>query len=112
MLFLVGYILAMAKSIDYHNYLIESLKDPDEALGYLNAALEDGDIEGFLEALKNVIEAQEGSMTSFAVKAQKSRPSLYKTLSKGGNPYLKSANDILHTLGFQLSVTKGQAAGL
>lgn len=52
----------MAKSIDYHDYLIESLKEPSEAAGYLNAALEDGDIDGFLEALRNVVEAH-GGMT-------------------------------------------------
>ena len=38
----------MAKSIPYDEYLIESLKDPEEAVGYLNAALEDGDIDVFL----------------------------------------------------------------
>lgn len=30
------------KSIDYQDYLIESLKDPEEATSYLNAALMDG----------------------------------------------------------------------
>ena len=27
----------MAKSVDYHDYLIKSLKDPQEASGYLSA---------------------------------------------------------------------------
>lgn len=31
----------MAKIIDYQDYLIQSLKDPNEAAGYLNAALDD-----------------------------------------------------------------------
>jgi hypothetical protein len=30
----------MSKNIKYQDYLIESLKDPEEAVGYLNAALE------------------------------------------------------------------------
>ncbi|HHW4979450.1 TPA: DNA-binding protein [Legionella anisa] len=55
----------MTKSIDYKDYLVESLKNPQEAAGYLNAALEDGDIDGFLEALRNVVEAQ-GGMTSLS----------------------------------------------
>jgi probable addiction module antidote protein len=93
----------MSKSIDYHDYLIESLKDSKEAAGYLNAALEDNDIEGFLEALRNVVEAQ-GGMTQLAKKTTKGRNSLYKTVSKSGNPYLRNTNDILHALGFQLAV--------
>lgn len=94
----------MDKSINYHDYLIETLKDPSEAAGYLNAALDDGDIDGFLEALRNVVEAH-GGMTKLSEKTLKGRNSLYKTISSTGNPFLRSTNDILHTLGFHLSVT-------
>ena len=93
----------MSKSINYADYLSESLKDPAEAKGYLNAALDDGDIDGFLEALRNVVDAY-GGITALSEKTDKGRTSLYKTLSKSGNPYLKNANDILHSLGFKLSV--------
>jgi len=48
-----------AKSVSYQDYLIGSLKDPEEAAGYLNAALEGGDINVFLLALQNVIQAQD-----------------------------------------------------
>jgi len=48
----------MIKSINYQDYLIESLKDPEEAAGYLNAALEGGEIDVFLLALQNVVKAQ------------------------------------------------------
>ncbi len=47
-----------AKSASYQNYLINSLKDPVEAKGYLNAAIEGGDINVILLALQNVIDAQ------------------------------------------------------
>lgn len=94
----------MAKTIDYHDYLIESLKDPCEAAGYLNAALDDGDIDGFLEALRNVVEAH-GGMTKLSEKTSKGRNSLYKTISSNGNPYLRNTNEILHALGFHLAVT-------
>ena len=93
----------MSKSIDYHGYLIGSLKNPQEAAGYLNAALEDDDIDGFLEALRNVVEAQ-GGISQLAKKTEKGRNSLYKTVSKSGNPYLRNTNEILHALGFQLAV--------
>ena len=98
----------MAKNIDYHDYLIETLKEPSEAAGYLNAALDDGDIDGFLEALRNVVEAH-GGMTKLSEKSSKGRNSLYKTISSTGNPYLRSTNEILHTLGFHLSVTANES---
>jgi probable addiction module antidote protein len=93
----------MAKSINYHDYLIESLKEPSEAAGYLNAALDDGDIDGFLEALRNVVEAY-GGIAKLSEKSAKGRNSLYKTISSSGNPYLRNTNEILHALGFHLSV--------
>jgi probable addiction module antidote protein len=89
--------------VSYQEYLIESLKDPVEAAGYLNAALEGGDIHVFLEALKNVIEAQ-GGLSFLAKKTHKSRTSLYKALSATGNPYLKSTNEILSAIGLQLCI--------
>ena len=93
----------MAKSRSYQEYLIESLKDPQEAAGYLNAALEGGDIQVFLLALQNVIKAH-GGVTKIAEKAKKIRTSLYKSLSTDGNPYLKNTNDILAALGMHLTV--------
>jgi probable addiction module antidote protein len=93
----------MSKSINYHDYLMKSLKEPEEAAGYLNAALDDGDIDGFLEALRNVVESY-GGMTKLAEKSSKGRNSLYKTISGTGNPYLRNTNEILQSLGFHLSV--------
>lgn len=54
----------MKRSKNYHDLLIESLKDPREAMAYLNAALEDckdGSEESqniLLVALRNVALAQ------------------------------------------------------
>lgn len=93
----------MKKTINYQDYLIESLKDPEEAAGYLNAALEGGDIEVFLLALHNVVKAQ-GGITRLAEKSHKSRTSLYKALSKNGNPHLKNTNEILSAIGLHLAV--------
>lgn len=98
----------MSKSINYQDYLIESLKDPEEAAGYLNAALDGGDIEVFLLALHNVVQAQ-GGVSRLAEKAHKSRTSLYKALSKKGNPYLKSTNEILSAIGLHLAVVPGKS---
>lgn len=93
----------MVKKTSYQDYLIKSLKDPEEAAGYLNAALDGGDIKVFLLALHNVIQAQ-GGIANVAHKTDKSRTSLYKALSLKGNPYLESIQIILDAIGLHLQV--------
>jgi probable addiction module antidote protein len=93
----------MAISTSYQNYLLKSLEDPEEAAGYLNAALEGGDIDVFLLALQNVVKAR-GGVARLAEKTHKSRTSLYKALSVEGNPYLKNTKEILSAIGMHLSV--------
>ena len=94
----------MTKTISsYQKDLIEALKDPCEAAAYLNAAIEEGDREVFLLALRNVAEAN-GGMGAIAAKANLSRESLYRMLSKRGNPEIKSLFTLLHTMGLRLAV--------
>ena len=94
----------MNKSKAYQPDLIESLRDAGETKKYLKAALEEGDPELFLLALRNVAEAQ-GGVAQLAEKAKLNRESLYKILSKRGNPELKSLDALLHALGFRHAVT-------
>jgi hypothetical protein len=49
-------------SSSYHSYLIESLKDPQEAAAYLDAVLEDCTYDELDLALRNVAEARLGSL--------------------------------------------------
>lgn len=93
----------MVKKIGYQEYLINSLKDPEEAVGYLNAALEGGDIQVFLIALHNVVQAQ-GGISKLSENTHKSRTSLYKALSKKGNPHLESTNEILSAIGMHFQI--------
>src|SRR5665648_225875 len=93
----------MVKSVSYQDYLLESLSDPEEAAGYLNAALEGGDLDVFLLALRNVVQAK-GGIAKLAEKTHKSRTSLYKTLAQKGNPHLKNTNEILSAMGMHLTV--------
>ncbi len=51
------------KTTTYQEDLIEALKDSREAAAYLNAAMEEGDRELFLLALRNVAEAHGGMAT-------------------------------------------------
>ena len=95
------------KSMDYQEYLIDSLKEPEEARGYLNAALEGGEVDVFLRALQNVVKAQRG-LRKLAEETNKSRTSLYKALSEEGNPHLKSISDILSVMGLHLAIVANQ----
>jgi probable addiction module antidote protein len=93
----------MERMVDYQKYLINSLKNPEEAAGYLNSSLEAGDLNQFLLALRNVAQAQ-GSVSKLANKITKSRTSLYKTLSEEGNPYLRNTCEILNALGMKITI--------
>lgn len=92
------------KFINYQEELIEALKDPEEAIAYLNAALMDEDERVFLLALKNVLEAQGGNISSLAKETQLNRENLYRMLSKNGNPKLTSIKSVLNTLDLELAV--------
>lgn len=93
----------MAKVTSYQEDLIEALKDPKEAAAYLNAAIEEGDREVFLLALRNVAQAH-GGMSQIAKKTHLKRESLYRMLSKKGNPEIKSIFNLLHAIGLKLTV--------
>jgi len=47
----------MGKIKDYKEHLLKVLQDPEEAIAYLDACLEDEDPCVFLSALKDVAEA-------------------------------------------------------
>lgn len=93
----------MAKSKSYQDSLIESLKDPTEAAEYLNAALEDGEPEVFLLALRDVVESY-GGMGKLAASTSLNRENLYRMLSTKGNPEFFSLSTVLGAVGFRLAV--------
>jgi len=101
----------MAKSKSYQQELMAALRDPEEAAEYLNAALEDGDRDVFLLALRNVAEARLGGMSKLAAATGLNRESLYRMLSDKGNPELSSLSKLLQVLGLKLAVeVDGHAA--
>jgi probable addiction module antidote protein len=94
----------MARTRDFRKELIKSLRDPEEAIGYFNAILEeckDCDEEEaqklILLALKNIAEAQ-GGITELAKRTGLGRESLYKTLSAKGNPKLSTLISVTQAL--------------
>ena len=90
----------MRKTKPFHDYLIDSLKDPNEAAQYLNAVLEENDPKLFLVALRDVADAY--GMSYIAKKTDLNRPSLYRMLSKKGNPEIYSIFALLSAIGLNL----------
>lgn len=89
-------------SIPYVEVLHEWLQDPAQAAAYLDAALEDGDQEVFLLALRDVAEAR--GFTAVAQGADLNRENLYRMLSRQGNPQLSSLTALLKSMGLRLAV--------
>ena len=89
------------RTSSYHSGLIDRLRNPQAAASYLRAAMEDSR-EMFLVALRNVAEARQ--MSKVAETAKVSRESLYRMLSRNGNPTYNSLDSVLRTVGLKLSV--------
>ncbi len=94
---------AAAPSVPYEQWLLERLKDPDEAAGYLEAVIEDGDQAALMLALRQVAQAQ-GGIARIARKAKLTREATYRMLSRSGNPELRSLTALLAAAGLRLAV--------
>jgi probable addiction module antidote protein len=93
----------MRKLRRFEDDLIERLKNPAHALGFLNAALEENHEATFLLALKYVARAQ-GGISKLSRLSKLHRVNLHRILSKTGNPELKSLASVLNALGLKLAV--------
>jgi probable addiction module antidote protein len=94
---------------NYKDDLLERLRDPEYAAEYLAQVLAEEDSDAFLLALKDVVEAY-GGIGSLAKRVRIKRPSLYKVLSKNGNPRLVTLQEILCPLGLRVSISLDKAA--
>ena len=94
----------MTRSVrETHNDL---LRDPEVAAEYFSAALEEADAAVILMALRNVAEAQEDGISGLATRSELGRESMYKMLSKSGNPKLSSFTKVIQGLGLKLKVER------
>ena len=92
---------------DMHESLDLELTDPEYAALYLDDALNEGSVDEFLLALRNVIKANQG-MSKVASATSLGRESLYKALSESGNPQFLTINKVLAALGLQFSIERLQ----
>ena len=86
--------------------------DPSFANEYLEAALDEAHEPGgqaaLLAALRHIAEAQ--GMSAVADRAGIPRESLYRALSKRGNPTIKTLLAVLRAAGLHLAVTRDTTA--
>ena len=97
----------MTKMGDWHEYLMERLADPKNAISYLEVSLEeyqeDGDAPFFLMGLQNVVEAQ-GGISVFAKQNGLDPKVLLQQLSGECAPRLDMFISILTALGGRLLI--------
>jgi probable addiction module antidote protein len=80
------------------------LQDPNAAAVYLDECLADGNLELFTASLRHVAQARAGGMTLLSQTTELGRETLYRTLSKKGNPRLDTLNKLLSAMGLRLAV--------
>lgn len=77
--------------------------DPALAADYLNNVLESGDEVDLMLALR-YLSAAFGGIQEVARRAESHPNTMYRTLSKGGNPSLKTLRAVLNAMGLRLAV--------
>ncbi|WP_341733559.1 transcriptional regulator [Microcoleus sp. EPA2] len=96
----------MPRSDSYREYLIESLKEPEESAGYLEAILEEKDAEPELlrNAIRKVIEARI-RMNALSDAAKQYHERLDKMLTASYGSEIYCFVELLEALGFKLGIT-------
>lgn len=79
------------------------LNTQEDRIAYLNACMETGDAQLIQSAIGDIAKAQ--GMSTIAQQAGVGRESLYKSLSKDGNPSFQTMLKVIHALGVNLTVT-------
>lgn len=95
------------RDASFDDYMGESLKDPIEAVAYIEAVMELDDPAALLVALRQV--AQAHGMAEVARRADVGDKFLFKVLSADGNPTLATVHKVLHAVGLRLSVVPEHA---
>ena len=88
--------------VPYEEALYQDLQNDEFTAEYLSAALDDGDLQVFLLAMRDVVKAR-GGFAALAKKTGLAREQLYRTLSERGNPRLHNLEKILEAVGLHIS---------
>jgi probable addiction module antidote protein len=96
-------------AVPHEEGLHEYLRNPSDAVTYLNAVVEDGDPDGILLSLYDIAKAY--NMSHIAERIKVNRPSLYKMLTKGGNPSFRNILKVLDAIGIGIRFVPARADG-
>lgn len=97
----------VTKAVSHRVHRLEWLaKSKKHAAAYLEAALDTGEPGDLMHALRDIAEAR-GGVAQLAQDTGLNRETLYRTLSKQGNPQLSSLIVILKAAGLRLAVMPG-----
>ena len=91
----------MTRFVPYKTILKQALADPEQAAEYLTACYGEGP-EVFLLGLRDVVQAN-GGIGQMAKASKLNRESLYRLVSRKGNPRLTSLNAVLSALGLKVT---------
>ncbi|HEY3282851.1 MAG TPA: transcriptional regulator [Armatimonadota bacterium] len=90
----------------FGEHIRAELQDPDFALGYVRAAYSDGGVEELLHAVRDVAASREGGISGVARASGRGRENLYRSLSRQGNPRVKTLESVLGSLGLRLDIVR------
>lgn len=95
----------------FKDYLVEKLRNPEEAKAFLDAAIEaygeDGDSAALTLALRYIAEAR-GGVSKLARQSKQDRKNLYKIFEGKTTPRLDTFNAIISGLGYRLKVEESR----
>jgi probable addiction module antidote protein len=94
----------MKNAVKFKEVVKTRLENPEQAAKYLTACFEEGP-DVFLLGLRDVVDAQ-GGIGRTAQASKLNRESLYRLLSRRGNPRLTSLNAVLCALGLKVRFTQ------
>jgi len=99
----------MNTKYQYENFdAADYLQTPEDIALYLEDIMQDDDPQLLLEALGDVIRASR-NISELSRETGISRETLYKSMSKEGNPKYSNLVSVLHSLGLSLTVKPMQA---
>jgi probable addiction module antidote protein len=87
--------------------MADHIKDEEDVLNYLNDAFKENDPELLLYVIGCI--ARSDGMSALAKKAGVARESLYRSLSRDGNPSFITIVKIFDILGFEINVQRKTA---
>lgn len=89
--------------MELHDWdMAENINSKEEVFAYLEAAIEENDIETLLDVIGAI--ARSNGMVKIAKEVGLNRESLYKSLSRDGNPSFSTIIKVLDVLGYKLQV--------